>query len=328
MNMSSCKNTKSSAKCNRITSYFTPEGSDAVLRAPSTKCPLCGCPASTRDINEHLDNGCPEPVIQVNTRCTENHSFQKSVSYDKKPNSYDKIESNLDNTCSLDKKNKYVKTNSEHITENHEENLVENGNNHNKNDNYNKNENNISYRATRSVSNSPVKRNNLERLAKSTNSDSHIVSIKLTPKKSQKKLHFPSPTKQTQHAMKSIVHENDKSVEVQTKIGPHVPLTQDKKQDPMHVPYYLINFEMVLRGVLEETDDGELFLPDEVDYVKTFRALSLQARKLYVRLFQRKHSWIQVSHVKWRVFMIYTLINAKLYLSACNINAFFPYYLS
>ena len=290
--MSNCKYTKSPAKCNRITSYFTSEGSDAVLRVPSTKCPLCGRPASTREINEHLDNGCPDTVIQANTQCTANHPLQKSGSYDKKQNSYNKIEKNIDDTCSLGK-TQHVNTGSEHITENKQGHLVENDNTHTKNDSY-KNDTNIIYRATRSVSKSPVKRNNLERLALSPSSDSNIVSVQLTPEKSKKKLHFPSPTKQTQYAMKSIVHKNDGSVELQNKTGQHVPLTQDKRQDPMHVPYYLINFEMVLRGVLEETDDGELFLPEELEYVKTFRALSLQARKLYVRLFQRKHSWIQV----------------------------------
>ena len=123
------------------------------------------------------------------------------------------------------------------------------------------------------------------------------LSIQLTPEKCQKKLHFPSPTKQTQLAIKTIVHKKDRPLEYQNENGPHVPLTQDRKQDLKHVPYYLMNFEMVLRGVLEETDDGELFLPDELQYIKSFRALSLQARKLYVRLFQRKHSWIQVNNL-------------------------------
>ena len=62
-----------------------------------------------------------------------------------------------------------------------------------------------------------------------------------------------------------------------------------------HVPYYLLNFEMVLRGVIDETDDGErLFLPDELRITEVFRKrLSLDSRKLYVRLFQRKFDWIQ-----------------------------------
>ena len=66
-------------------------------------------------------------------------------------------------------------------------------------------------------------------------------------------------------------------------------------ESPDHVPYYLLNFEMVLRGVIDETDDGErLFLPDELRIAEVFRKrLSLDSRKLYVRLFQRKFDWIQ-----------------------------------
>ena len=74
----------------------------------------------------------------------------------------------------------------------------------------------------------------------------------------------------------------------------HVPLTEDKRRDPAHVPYYLRNFQGVLRGVLEETDDGRLFLEEELAVVDVFRhQLSLDAQKLYVRLFQRKFDWIQ-----------------------------------
>ena len=51
----------------------------------------------------------------------------------------------------------------------------------------------------------------------------------------------------------------------------------------------------MLRGVLDETDDGErLFLASELALVSNFRqSLTLDAKKLYVRLFQRKFDWIQ-----------------------------------
>lgn len=47
--------------------------------------------------------------------------------------------------------------------------------------------------------------------------------------------------------------------------------------------------------MLDETDDGErLFLASELALVSAFRqTLSLDAKKLYVRLFQRKFDWIQ-----------------------------------
>ena len=77
----------------------------------------------------------------------------------------------------------------------------------------------------------------------------------------------------------------------------HVPFTKDRRLDPLHVPYYLVNFEGVLRGVLEETEDGELFTHEELGYVNIFRTLDLDSKKLYVRLFQRKLAWLQVSFI-------------------------------
>ena len=71
------------------------------------------------------------------------------------------------------------------------------------------------------------------------------------------------------------------------------PTTLEKRNDPHHIPYYLSNFECILRGVFDETDDDkELFNDTELKVVETFRNLSLDEKKLYVRLFQRKHHWI------------------------------------
>jgi hypothetical protein len=55
----------------------------------------------------------------------------------------------------------------------------------------------------------------------------------------------------------------------------HIPLTQSKRKDPQHIPYYLVNFETVLRGVIDETDDAQLFDDDDHSVVKTFRNLDL-----------------------------------------------------
>ena len=60
----------------------------------------------------------------------------------------------------------------------------------------------------------------------------------------------------------------------------HAPL------NPEHIPYYLLNFEGIVRGVIDETDDKELFEEDEIKIVDIFRNLPLDARKIYVRLFQ------------------------------------------
>ena len=79
----------------------------------------------------------------------------------------------------------------------------------------------------------------------------------------------------------------------------HVPLTNERKSDPNHLPYYLINFECILRGVIDETDDYQLFNDDELKVVAQFKQLDLHSKKLYVRLFQRKHAWIMRSSIKY-----------------------------
>ena len=79
----------------------------------------------------------------------------------------------------------------------------------------------------------------------------------------------------------------------------HVPLTSERKTDPNHMPYYLINFECILRGVIDESDDCELFNDDELKIVTQFRQLDLNCKKLYVRLFQRKHAWITRNSIKY-----------------------------
>ncbi len=79
----------------------------------------------------------------------------------------------------------------------------------------------------------------------------------------------------------------------------HEPLTDENRRNPSHIPYYLVNFEAVLRGVMDETDDWELFAEDEIKIVRQFQALDLNSKKLYVRLFQRKHAWILRSQISY-----------------------------
>ncbi|XP_015274978.1 PREDICTED: fanconi-associated nuclease 1 [Gekko japonicus] len=64
-------------------------------------------------------------------------------------------------------------------------------------------------------------------------------------------------------------------------------------------PYYLRNFLTVLRAVLEESDDVRLFDEHELLLAGQFYALSGGGQKLYVRLFQRKLSWIKTSKLKY-----------------------------
>jgi len=79
----------------------------------------------------------------------------------------------------------------------------------------------------------------------------------------------------------------------------HDPYTPRKRQDPSYIPYYVTNFEYTINCVIDCTDDWELFNQDELDMIETYRNLPLSAKKLYVRLFNRKHAWILESGMKY-----------------------------
>ncbi|XP_067274949.1 fanconi-associated nuclease 1 [Pseudorasbora parva] len=64
-------------------------------------------------------------------------------------------------------------------------------------------------------------------------------------------------------------------------------------------PYYLQNFQTVLEAVLETEDDRLLFNEDDFSTIHTFQQLSVPGQMLYVRLFQRKLKWLQVSKVEY-----------------------------
>ncbi|XP_077453348.1 LOW QUALITY PROTEIN: fanconi-associated nuclease 1 [Stigmatopora argus] len=68
---------------------------------------------------------------------------------------------------------------------------------------------------------------------------------------------------------------------------------------PQKLPYYLRNFQTVLRAVLENDDDRSLFDQDDMMPVQAFENLSVKGQKLYVRLFQRKLKWLQVDKLDY-----------------------------
>ncbi|XP_056334497.1 fanconi-associated nuclease 1 [Danio aesculapii] len=65
------------------------------------------------------------------------------------------------------------------------------------------------------------------------------------------------------------------------------------------LPYYLRNFRTVLEAVLENEDDKMLFNEDDFSTIQAFQQLSVPGQMLYVRLFQRKLKWLQVSKVEY-----------------------------
>uniref|UniRef100_A0A3B3ZRM4 Fanconi-associated nuclease n=1 Tax=Periophthalmus magnuspinnatus TaxID=409849 RepID=A0A3B3ZRM4_9GOBI len=64
------------------------------------------------------------------------------------------------------------------------------------------------------------------------------------------------------------------------------------------LPYYLRNFLTVLQAVLENEDDRLLFNDEDMSLIHAFEKLSM-GQKLYVRLFQRKLKWLQVSKLDY-----------------------------
>uniref|UniRef100_A0A8C5TWU5 Fanconi-associated nuclease n=1 Tax=Malurus cyaneus samueli TaxID=2593467 RepID=A0A8C5TWU5_9PASS len=64
-------------------------------------------------------------------------------------------------------------------------------------------------------------------------------------------------------------------------------------------PYYLQNFLVVLRTVLENEDDVRLFNEQDLNIITKFYKLSVGGQKLYVRLFQRKLNWLKVNKIEY-----------------------------
>ncbi|NXO12985.1 FAN1 nuclease, partial [Oriolus oriolus] len=83
-----------------------------------------------------------------------------------------------------------------------------------------------------------------------------------------------------------------------------VEVLEDFKNDMNHTssaghPYYLQNFLVVLRAVLENEDDVRLFNEQDLKIITKFYKLSVSGQKLYVRLFQRKLNWLKVNKIEY-----------------------------
>uniref|UniRef100_A0A671FQG5 Fanconi-associated nuclease n=1 Tax=Rhinolophus ferrumequinum TaxID=59479 RepID=A0A671FQG5_RHIFE len=90
---------------------------------------------------------------------------------------------------------------------------------------------------------------------------------------------------------------------LKTEITHRVPLEQGSSSDvpgkTTRHPYYLRSFLVVLGAVFENEDDRTLFDEQEKGIVTKFYQLSASGQKLYVRLFQRKFSWIKVNKLDY-----------------------------
>ena len=106
-----------------------------------------------------------------------------------------------------------------------------------------------------------------------------------SPKKTPKKNLFSSPSKKVEDSPNLLPS-------TPPPLPQHDPFTPSKRRDPKYVPYYVTNFEYVLGCVIDCTDDRELFTSEELQVVEAYRRMNLPARKLYVRLLNRKHLWL------------------------------------
>ncbi|NXC39776.1 FAN1 nuclease, partial [Penelope pileata] len=92
--------------------------------------------------------------------------------------------------------------------------------------------------------------------------------------------------------------ETVEKVEFQNSVGDILGKLSEVSSAYGH-PYYLRNFLVVLRAVLENEDDVRLFDEQDLNVVTKFCQLSVGGQKLYVRLFQRKLNWLKVSKIEY-----------------------------
>lgn len=74
---------------------------------------------------------------------------------------------------------------------------------------------------------------------------------------------------------------------------------RETTQPPPSLPYYLRSFLVVLQAVQESEEEMRLFDAQEKGIIAKFYRLSASGQKLYVRLFQRKLTWIKMSKLEY-----------------------------
>ena len=66
-----------------------------------------------------------------------------------------------------------------------------------------------------------------------------------------------------------------------------------------NIPYYLENFRFSLKSTFNEPVYQHLFIAEDRKYYDCFQSLSLNAQKLYVRLFTRKFQWRRREKIRY-----------------------------
>ena len=95
----------------------------------------------------------------------------------------------------------------------------------------------------------------------------------------------------------SSIHSADSAYATQAGKGEAAEEPDDNTQGPdgeivYRVPYYLENFLLVLDSVLSDDFYVDLFDDADLKAINSFKILTEDAQKLYVRLFSRKFRWV------------------------------------
>ncbi|XP_070177738.1 fanconi-associated nuclease 1-like isoform X3 [Littorina saxatilis] len=75
---------------------------------------------------------------------------------------------------------------------------------------------------------------------------------------------------------------------------------EEKSEETTYrVPYYLENFNTIVKSVFEDDYNLKLFDDTDFKHLASFNNLSEAAQKVYVRLFSRKLAWLSMSKIKY-----------------------------
>lgn len=107
-----------------------------------------------------------------------------------------------------------------------------------------------------------------------------------------------------------VVIDHDSLPTAESKLGPLPSACElelaieavSAAPDGLHVPYYVRNLEFVIHSVLEMGNSEALFDDADRQTAAVLCGLTLQARMLFTRLFQRKTRWFRVAKLDYPEF--------------------------
>ncbi|XP_074659015.1 fanconi-associated nuclease 1-like [Tubulanus polymorphus] len=124
-----------------------------------------------------------------------------------------------------------------------------------------------------------------------------------SPAEIQPEQHQNSPAEiqpeQHQNSPAEIQPEQHQNSPAETQ--PDADAVNEESSDDS-VPYFLENFAFIMKTVMNNENYGYLLNDADRDFIKVFDSdsfLTLNDKKLYVKLFQRKHKWILLKKIKY-----------------------------